>query len=560
MVNNVKCIGKEEMNKSFQKIEISKIETSKEIEKIYDYSNRESEIKTLENSIKEFGQLQPITVVYKNGKYLITDGVLRFKAIKNLNLDYIEVIIIQYIETDQTDFTDFIIHNQIKKVKTSKEKLNEVIYTLRIEEIKTNPNRDKNSRVKFLTSYLGKGWSRCNVLSLEKILKWEIAHDKLYFLSESIIVGKLSVLRANNYIEFIERDDYNFKKEEESKILERYKEGHYNESVVNKLIISYNTKKSEKPTSFDFTKYRSENYSIIQGDVLKNRIPKDKFIDLVFTSVPYYRQVKYGDSKDEIGWEKTPEEYVSKIGDVITMNDEQFKNSTVFAININETFKDGECLAIIPMLILELKKRGFIYIQPTGWQKKDNKPAPTNIKRFSSSSESILLFAKSKDYYFNPIKIVNDKKKCEVKTGCKEQGKTSESYHISNQYDSIRDFISEQDMEDIIFLNQSNKRAQKGLNNEFFGSFPTMLPARYVLSLCPENGTVWDPFGGMGNTGKMALLLGRSVVINELYEKNVETLQKVLKMGETEFDQNSLDSLQEDLGLTSEYELFSNVA
>ena len=54
MVNNVKCIGKEEMNKSFQKIEISKIETSKEIEKIYDYSNRESEIKTLENSIKEF--------------------------------------------------------------------------------------------------------------------------------------------------------------------------------------------------------------------------------------------------------------------------------------------------------------------------------------------------------------------------------------------------------------------------------------------------------------------------------------------------------------------------
>jgi ParB/RepB/Spo0J family partition protein len=149
METNATFIGKLEMNKSFQKIEISRIETSKEIEKIYDYINRESEIKTLENSIKEFGQLQPITVVYKNGKYLITDGVLRFNAIKNLNLDYIEVIIIQYIETEQTDFTDFIIHNQIKKVKSSKEKLNEVIYTLRIGEIKTNPNRDKDSRVKF---------------------------------------------------------------------------------------------------------------------------------------------------------------------------------------------------------------------------------------------------------------------------------------------------------------------------------------------------------------------------------------------------------------------------
>lgn len=560
MVNNATCIGKVEMNKSFQKIEISKIETSKEIEKIYDYSNRESEIKTLENSIIEFGQLQPITVVYINGKYLITDGVLRFKAIKNLNLDYIEVIIIQYIETDQTDFTDFIIHNQIKKVKTSKEKLNEIIYTLRIEEIKTNPNRDKNSRVKFLTSYLGKGWSRCNVLSLEKILKWEIDHDKLYFLSENILEDKYSVLRANKYIEFLQREDYNFGKEEESKILKHYLNGDYNETEVNRLIISYNSKKNDTPTSFDFTDYSSEKYLIIQGDVLKNPIPKNIFIDLVFTSIPYYRQVIYGKSKDEIGWEKTPEEFVSKIVDVFSLNNKQFNHSTVFAININETFKDGECLAIIPMLILEFKKRGFIYIQPTGWQKKDNKPAPNNIKRFSSSSESILLFAKSKDYYFNPIKIVNDKKKCEVKTGCKEQGKTTESFHISNQYDSIRDFISEQDMEDIIFLNQSNKRAQKGLNNEFFGSFPTMLPARYILSLCPENGTVWDPFGGMGNTGKMALTLGRSVVINELYEKNVDTLKKVLKMGETEFDKNSLDSLQEDLGLTSEYELLSNVA
>ena len=546
--------SQEEVKKTFQKVEISKIEISKEIEKIYEYQNRKFEIKTLKNSIKEFGQLQPISVIYRNGKYLIIDGVLRYIAFKNLKLNFIEVIVSETPEMSDDDFTDFVIQNQIKKVKSSKEKVNEVIHTLRIGFEKSNPNRDKEARVQFLADSLGKGWSRSNILTLEKILKWELKNNSLYHISNVVLAGSLSVSKAYFYIKSLERDDYDFEKERESKILKRFFDGLYNEQKVDKLIVDYNTKKNTLPTTIDPSEYSKNNYKVVQGDVLKNPLPKDVFIDLSFTSIPYYGQIKYGDSESEIGWEKTPEEFVSKIVDVYSKNYNQFKDTSVIGINLNETYKDGVCLGIVPLLILEMTKRGFIYIQTTNWFKNDNKPQPKNFKRFGSSFEYILLFGKTKKYYFNPIKIVDENKKCEVRSGCKEQGGKEKSYHISNQYRTVRDFVSQNQMEDVIRLNQSSVRTQNEIDSPFFGSFPNLLPSLFILTLCPENGTVWDPFTGTGTVGRQSLLLGRSFIGHELYEKNIETLLTVLKKGESEFDSKQLNVINLTLGLTESFE------
>jgi ParB-like chromosome segregation protein Spo0J len=59
------------------RINISDVVVSKLTNALYDYSNRESEITALVESISQIGQQQPITVIRNAEKYTIIDGVLR---------------------------------------------------------------------------------------------------------------------------------------------------------------------------------------------------------------------------------------------------------------------------------------------------------------------------------------------------------------------------------------------------------------------------------------------------------------------------------------------------
>ena len=226
---------------------------------------------------------------------------------------------------------------------------------------------------------------------------------------------------------------------------------------------------------------------------------------------------RYGGDKNEIGWEKTPQEFVSKIVSVFMNNIDNFKETSSIIINVNESFKDGECVGIVPMLIEEFKRQGLIYVQLCIWRKLDGKPSGNNVKRFLNSFEYLLIFSKTKNYFFDRIRIKDESKKLEVKSGCKEQGGKEKSYHISNNYRQIKDFVTENVIGDIMSLNITNERSQtQKEDSEFFGSFPNNFPLPFLLSFCPEGGTVWDPFTGTGTVGRQSLMLGRKFVGHEL--------------------------------------------
>jgi hypothetical protein len=180
------------------------------------------------------------------------------------------------------------------------------------------------------------------------------------------------------------------------------------------------------------------------------------------------------------------------------------------------------------MIILEMKRNGYKYIQTTCWFKKDEKPQPNNIKRLKTNFEYCLIFTKTTDYYFNPIKIKNDKKKCRITKGCKEQGRTENTYHMSNFYDTLTGFMDEQEMLDVIKINQNTERGKRGFETNFFGDYPSLLPAFFTLIFTPENGICWDPYGGNGGSS-ITLQLGRRLIINELYKKNVKIIEKAVK-------------------------------
>ncbi len=119
---------------------------------------------------------------------------------------------------------------------------------------------------------------------------------------------------------------------------------------------------------------------------------------------------------------------------------ENMTNDGVVIINLHDSYQDGICVGVVALLITEMQKAGFFFIDQVIWQKSNNKPQGNKTKRFVNGYESILIFSKSKDYYYDQLKIYDPTKSATVKKGCSEQGeqrcrpKTLLSYFKSIPY------------------------------------------------------------------------------------------------------------------------------
>lgn len=329
------------------RLNINDVEVSDLSKTIYDYSNREDEISALVESIDSIGQQQPITVLKDGSKYIVLDGVLRLNAMIRLNLNEIDAIVCEFVVTDDFSLADLIIHHQLRKQKTNLEKFNEVKTLLRIDTEDKNPLRDKEKRVTLISSLLGgKGWGRNNVYSLENILRWEKKSKPNINLSEMVISNEMSINKALETKQLIENPLFDREKEKESGIIGGFLKGNYNAEKAVKLMKTFIDKKSEGHTVVNLYKKEKRNFSIIKGDIEEIQLPDSLEIDTIFTSPPYYRLVKYGDDPNELGWEKTPEEYVKRLCDILMKCYWKLKNTGSMFVNLGETYEDGECLGI----------------------------------------------------------------------------------------------------------------------------------------------------------------------------------------------------------------------
>jgi DNA modification methylase len=529
-----------------QKININDVIVSDLTKKIYDYSNRESEINSLVESISVHGQLKPIDVIHVGTKFPILDGVLRQIAMNRLNLNEIDAIVCEFEETDEFSLADLIIHHQIQKQKTSIEKLNEVKTLLRIGTEDKNPLRDKEKRVSLISSLLGgKGWGRNNVFSLEKILRWELKNGSELELSKKVISNELPVNKALEAIGLFEYPLFDREKENESHIVKGYIDGNYTVEKAVKLMGVYDTKKSEGHTIVKLYPKERKNFTIIKGNIEEIQLPDELEIDTIFTSPPYYRLVKYGDDPNELGWEKTPEEYVKRLCDILMKCYWKLKSTGSMFVNLGETYMDGECLGITEMVTVELKKRGVRYVDRIIWRKESNKPNGNHVKRLMQGYETILFFSKSKEYHFERFRI-KSKKTLKVSHGCKEKGSNKRNHHIPNNYDQFRSVLSDNEVSNIIDV-QINKNRTKHIEGEEVhpATFSSNLPVIPLLISTPKkrNSVVFDPFLGSGSCGVAALLLGFKFVGVELYEKNIQTAERILSEGQEAYDEDSLNSL-----------------
>ena len=537
-------------------VSILDVEISNSTNDLYNYSNRNSEIEILMESITEIGQQQPIIVVQKDEKYIVIDGVLRLKAMERLEINVIKALITDFVPSKEFSLSDFIIHHQIQKVKTEDEKLNEIKTILRVGCEDYNSTKDREKRVQLVSKLLGvSGWRRNNVYMLEKVLIYENHSDLELNMGKKMIANELSPAKAIEALEIIKTAQVIKEKENETKVMEGFLSKKYDKDKALNLLGSYEQKKTESVTSVPLHPIKSDKYTILKGNVETIDLPSELRVDTIFTSPPYYHIVHYGEDVNELGWESTPDEYITRLANIIMKCYDKLKDTGSVFINLGDTYINGQSMAIPERLTMELIKRGLNYIDRIIWNKaSSNKPISNSIHRLMPSYELILHFSKSKKMYFEKIKLKSDKV-LKVARGCKEKHNKKISYHIPNNYDQIRSVIDNNIVEsipgvmlikNIITLEQNKARTKHTEDEEHHpATFSQSLPVIPLLMSCPKNKdtVVFDPFMGSGSCGVTALLMGLQFVGVELYEENIKSASRLLSSIEKEYDENALNLL-----------------
>ena len=291
----------------------------------------------------------------------------------------------------------------------------------------------------------------------------------------------------------------------------------------------------------------------------------DGCINACITSPPFYALRDYQE-ENQIGLEKTPDEYVEELVKVFREVKRVLREDGNLWLNLGDTYsshkdcksisqtlsidtgseqahiidkgraasrdskmlkeqglKNKELIGIPWKVAFALREDGWYLRQDIIWSKKNN--MPESVKdRCTKSHEYIFLMTKNPTYYYDHEAIKEDA----VRAGSIPKGKKYSSELADNKIGGkhTRETLNEKPV-----AAKKNKRsvwtvATRPFKDAHFAVFPPDLIEPMVLAGCPEKGIVLDPFMGSGTTGMVAQSLGRSWIGCELNPEYVEMQRK----------------------------------
>jgi DNA modification methylase len=305
---------------------------------------------------------------------------------------------------------------------------------------------------------------------------------------------------------------------------------------------------------------------IICGDALTELSKlESESIDCCITSPPYWGLRDYGVS-GQLGLEKTPEEYVTKMVEVFREVRRILKREGTLWLNLGDSYvsaksryssveqtiaghlrnepvsgnrpdlkghsflKDKDLCGIPWRVAFALQSDGWYLRQDIIWHKPN--PMPESVTdRCTKSHEYIFLLAKSPKYYFDNEAIMEEsiwyeKDKRAITGGVTNTGKSITEEGNQYQCNKSGSFSKIQ--------GKRNRRSvwtitTKPFKEAHFATFPEDLIVPMVLAGCPKGGLVLDLFIGAGTTGVVAKKLDRNYIGIELNEKYVKMAEERIK-------------------------------
>ena len=489
----------------------------------------------IEYTMKRFGQQLPVLGNMVDGIFHITDGVVRYELAKKLGLKTLKCLHINIPTED------------VIKVRMTSNQRCKMSYT------------EMATYAEHTLGIIGKSQGKKrDLMGFDLINKDEhyglLGKDRFeltcYLLDLPI---KASSLRKLMEVKWFEDENPG----NTFGIMSGLEEGLFKIDNAYRLVVDINYKKNEGFTEIDLYPIKTENYEVIHGSIEDVQLPEEMLIDAVFTSPIYYKLRRYGDDPNEMGWEKTPQLYAERLVDSLMKPFNRLKESGNMFVNLGETYDNGQCLAVIEHVVIEMVKRGMFYVDRIIWNKGSNKPISNQNHRLQPSYEVVLHFAKSRNYYFNRFRVKKDVTNIKVTRGCKDYGWEGVNYFVPNFYKQLRTILSENELHDIVTVQMSSARIKHVGGEQIHpATFSQMLPAIFLSTFCPKptedyKPLVFDPFLGGASCGRTALMMGYRFSGVELYEKNIETSKRILAESLQEFEPRALNQIEAEI----EYEL-----
>lgn len=235
-----------------------------------------------------------------------------------------------------------------------------------------------------------------------------------------------------------------------------------------------------------------------------SKIP-DNSIDLIVADPPYCLGKDYGNNSDKMN----SDDYLKWMQRWIDVCIPKLKTTGCFYIFLSWQYS--------PEIFSYLKKN-MIMINEIIWDRR----VPSmggSTRKFSSVHDNIGFFVKDKKYYFNldPIRIPYDEETKKARTRSIFVGKKWLEMGYNPKDVWVYPRIHAQDPE------REGHPTQK----------PLEIINRLILSSCPQEGTVLDPFMGSGTTAESCILNNRNYVgfeINGVYCENIFSRIKKAKI------------------------------
>ena len=288
--------------------------------------------------------------------------------------------------------------------------------------------------------------------------------------------------------------------------------------------------------------------TILYGDCRDTLKQFDEQARTCITSPPYYGLRDYGGEENQIGQEKTPEEFIDQLVSVFKEVRNVLTDDGTLWINLGDSYynyrpgkgqsypkqsvsktnqdlptqcnkrgnkleglKEKDLIGIPWMFAFAMRSDGWYLRQDIIWHKPN--PMPESVKdRCTKSHEYIFLLYKNKKYYYD-----NEAIKEPVKKDWGTRDRTNGKYHNSGSGLSPHSGLTKS-------YDRKNKRDVWSITNKpykgsHFAVFPPDLITPCILAGSEKGDIVLDPFMGSGTTAMVAKQLGRDYIGCELHEE-----------------------------------------
>jgi len=241
---------------------------------------------------------------------------------------------------------------------------------------------------------------------------------------------------------------------------------------------------------------------ILLGDCLDvlQSVP-DNSVDLIVTSPPYADQRKgvYGGIH--------PDGYVAWFLPRADQFYRVLKPTGSFILNIKERVVNGERHTYVFELVIEMRKRGWLFTEEYMWHKKNSHPGKWP-NRFRDNWEHLFHFTKAKRFkmFQEAVMIpVGDWAESRLRY-LSETDKRRDNSRVGSGFGkNVSNWVGRE----MVYPSNVLHMATECYNRGHAATFPVALPEWFIKLFTEEGDLVLDPFNGSGTTCVAAKRLGR---------------------------------------------------